>query len=912
MKRFLLILAVVFWPSLALAQGTCLGDNCQDHVVVPDTSKANTIRITGPVIAANAGVVPLAPVAAITSSALGNNPAYNNGQGGQSATLTATTNGALVVDGYTAAFGDRILVNNQQPSYQNGIYVVTSAGSGSTAYQLVRSTDFELQSQMFPGVTTYALNGKTYAGAAFVLTTSYPVIIGSTPILFTQYTPATLLSSAAVPNVSGSAQTTTGTITAGGPAIRLDSSIDFANGQGILINHAGASFTKGQPSSCSVTPTGTPGLTGYTYKFASIDGSGGVSAAVTQTTSTGNATLSATNYNALSCTPAVGSAGMAIWGGPTSGSLPFLGIVAAGTFHDIGASWELNHPAVPYWLPSTAPTSALPDWLVTTVKQGGGSNILSLANPALNNATEVNVLHDDTVALQAGFNQAIKEGIGFFFATGTYGISSPLTWCSSSCGTPMNIAGAGMYNVTIVGASPNQDFIQNNSFIGSTLHDIGFLGGGEGTNAGPFQTGGSLINTLNNHAGSDTIYNVVGSNAAVMITMNTAPFVISNIVGDFVNAGGNFPFNIGDSTWTDSYLNPQTIPGAAGQSGTCILSTSGDPGGFRFINNKCIGGMLNGLSFSPTVGDGDIYVAANSFECDNTFAACAAGVSFNYNGANFGNISIMGPGDIVGYVNGVTSTSRAAWLGDMNIGNGVEIGNATNGVNAGGTTNMIVSGAVFQNTNTAINVDSNSTGCNVGINSYSAVNIPLTDASSTCGAKGLGNWIFLGSGAQIALGANAVANGIAQFNGGTSGSFQIGATATGAPTITNFPNTATANAVCYNTVTDALSYNATNCTVSARRFKNLVSYIDPDDAYIALHHVKLRAATFTYKPGDHFMPGEHAGFFADDVCDIDERLCIRDAGGKVENYDERGLIAWQYAASQASVFTKIAVWLDLE
>ena len=52
---------------------------------------------------------------------------YNNGAG----TLTASSNGALSIDGSAASTNDRILVKNQTDSKQNGIYVVTATGDGS-------------------------------------------------------------------------------------------------------------------------------------------------------------------------------------------------------------------------------------------------------------------------------------------------------------------------------------------------------------------------------------------------------------------------------------------------------------------------------------------------------------------------------------------------------------------------------------------------------------------------------------------------------------------------------------------------------------------------------------------------------------------------------------------------------------
>lgn len=67
---------------------------------------------------------------------------YNNGTAGVGATLTANANGALPAqDGVTLVVGNRLLVKNEATSANNGIYVVSDAGSGGTPYILTRSTD---------------------------------------------------------------------------------------------------------------------------------------------------------------------------------------------------------------------------------------------------------------------------------------------------------------------------------------------------------------------------------------------------------------------------------------------------------------------------------------------------------------------------------------------------------------------------------------------------------------------------------------------------------------------------------------------------------------------------------------------------------------------------------------------------
>jgi hypothetical protein len=73
------------------------------------------------------------------------NYTYNNGTAGVGATLTNNgTQAALTVDGRVATVGDVVLVKNEvtYPQY-NGLYVVTTVGSGSTNWVLTRHTSFD-------------------------------------------------------------------------------------------------------------------------------------------------------------------------------------------------------------------------------------------------------------------------------------------------------------------------------------------------------------------------------------------------------------------------------------------------------------------------------------------------------------------------------------------------------------------------------------------------------------------------------------------------------------------------------------------------------------------------------------------------------------------------------------------------
>ena len=110
---------------------------------------------------------------------------YLNGTAGVGATLTnAGAMAALVVDGVSMAVGDRVLVTNQASSFQNGIYTVTTIGSGAANWVLTRAADYDEASEIIEDQVILVNQGATYAGLAFQETSPSPSIIGTSPITF--------------------------------------------------------------------------------------------------------------------------------------------------------------------------------------------------------------------------------------------------------------------------------------------------------------------------------------------------------------------------------------------------------------------------------------------------------------------------------------------------------------------------------------------------------------------------------------------------------------------------------------------------------------------------------------------------------------------------------------------------------
>jgi hypothetical protein len=131
------------------------------------------------------------PVSNITDgSSLTESVRVNSGQG---ATLTATANGALVVDSVTANVADRILLESQTAALQNGVYVVTDTGNVSAPWILTRSADMNTYipdnvNGLDSGDYFYVQEGANNAGESHVMTAPVgPVIIGYDDLVFTLF-----------------------------------------------------------------------------------------------------------------------------------------------------------------------------------------------------------------------------------------------------------------------------------------------------------------------------------------------------------------------------------------------------------------------------------------------------------------------------------------------------------------------------------------------------------------------------------------------------------------------------------------------------------------------------------------------------------------------------------------------------
>jgi hypothetical protein len=155
------------------------------------------------------------PVYVESPNTAGNlNATYNQPGGagdGVGATLTnAGTQVALTIDGVLTTVGMRVLIYNQTNAAQNGVYTVTTVGSGSTNWVLTRATDADTYSPFSPdalgqGDAFFVQAGATGAGETYICNTVGTIVFGVTNITFAQISSAQVYS-------AGTGLTLTGTV----------------------------------------------------------------------------------------------------------------------------------------------------------------------------------------------------------------------------------------------------------------------------------------------------------------------------------------------------------------------------------------------------------------------------------------------------------------------------------------------------------------------------------------------------------------------------------------------------------------------------------------------------------------------------------------------------------------------------
>ena len=169
------------------------------------------------------------------------------------ANVTLSGGAPSTVDGVNLALNNRVLVSAQTTGSQNGIYIVTTVGSGSNG-TWARTRDADATGDISGGTIIMITEGTEYADTQWKLTTDDPITVGTTTMTFARVGNAAY----GIFAVSGQSDIVADTI---------GDTLTMVAGTNLALT------TNASTDTLTVTPSLTPALTTATFDNTTTDDS---------------------------------------------------------------------------------------------------------------------------------------------------------------------------------------------------------------------------------------------------------------------------------------------------------------------------------------------------------------------------------------------------------------------------------------------------------------------------------------------------------------------------------------------------------------------------------------------------------------------------------------------------------------
>jgi hypothetical protein len=510
---------------------------------------------------------------------------YNNGTLGVGATLTKTAPfSTLAVDGGSPTVGQRILVKNQTSGQYNGVYTVTSVGSGAAGWVLTRATDYDTsgtgQNEIDQGDYLLILAGAVNANTSWVQQTGLPITVGTTVLVFLQFAAPITYSAGTGLNLSPSTTfniASTGVsaasygLAASVPTIAVNAQGQITSASNTAIAIAAAAVS-GLATSATTDTTNAANITSGTLPVGRLSGSytgiTGTGALAAGSLATGFTAVSAPLGGTGQTTYTIGD----ILYASTTTALSKLAAVAVGNVlisNGVGSAPSYGQVGLATSVSGTLPVAN--GGTGVTSSSGTGSVVLN-SGPSITNAT----LTTPTVgSAGATFNGSTSGTTAFKAAAvaGTTTITMPATTGTMALTSDLPTVNNGTLTMAVsgTGLSGSASFTANQSGASS------FTVTSNATNANTASTIVARDASGNFNAGTITAtLSGTASNITSQANSATIASTSANTVSTIVSRDASGNFSAGTITAALSG-NATNITGtlAVSQGGTGATATTG-------------------------------------------------------------------------------------------------------------------------------------------------------------------------------------------------------------------------------------------------------------------------------------------------------------------------------------------------
>ena len=639
------------------------------------------------------------------------------------ADVTLSGSAPNIVDGATLIANDRVLVAGQTTGSENGIYVVTTPGTGSNG-TWTRSTDANATGEIEAGMILMVTDGTIYADTQWVLATNNPIVVGTTALTFQQNITNTgnvssgssgirvLTNSNVLVSVSGTANVATfavdglyitGNITTGNLAVGNDVVITgnltvngtttTINSNTITTNDKSITLANNQSTSANVDgagiDVGNPAIATWRYSNATASWQSNVAVMPAA-----NATLSlggSANYWSTVFANTASLAGNVTSIGAVISTINATTISAAG---NVTGNYILGNGALLTSITGTNVTGTVANATFAT-SAGSAGTVTTAAQP---NITSVGILSSVSITGNVNASQFVGNGAPLTTITGANvsGTVANATYATSAgtATTAGTVTTAAQANITSVGTLTSLA-VTGNTTSGNLLTggQISAAGNITGVNLfGTIQTSSQLnitqvgmlssLNVTGNIAGGNistaglisATGTVTGGNLSTSgqlissITTGTAPLVVSSTtrVANLNVTGAN----VADYVQAGSALNGTFYVGLNSATSGYIQAL-----GNNNITANATTGLLQSTLLSATgnITGGNILTSGLISATGAITGAALTGTSLtvstgNISGGNIVNTNGNGIGNIgsaTTYFNTVFAKATSAQYADL-------------------------------------------------------------------------------------------------------------------------------------------------------------------------------------------------------------------------------------------------------